>query len=108
MGISAVIDSNGRVLQPQALPPPDPRVPSTVHVWTVPLERGGTAELPLSGWHDYKKVGGILLANIPLDDRVSLYARWGDWLPWSCWIVAAGALVWALVRRKARMPVATP
>jgi len=97
MGISAVIDSNGRVLQPQSLPLPDPRVAAEDHVWMVPMQRGSAAELPVSQWHEYKKVPGVLLAIIPIDDRVSLYGRWGDWLPWTCWIVLAGAFVlsWA-------------
>ena len=57
------------------------------------MQRGGAAELPVSQWHEYKKVPGVLLAVIPIDDRVSLYARWGDWLPWTCWIVIGAAFV---------------
>ncbi|GIW81758.1 MAG: apolipoprotein N-acyltransferase 1 [Gemmatales bacterium] len=49
MGISALIDGNGRIVQ--ALP---------------------------------KKSAGVLTVAVPLDRRTSLYARWGDWLPWSC------------------------
>lgn len=104
MGISAVIDSNGRVLQPQALPRPDPSVDSEFHVWTMPMQRGAAAELPVSQWHDYKKVAGILLATVPIDDRMSLYCRWGDWLPWTCWIIVAGAFALSWVRRGRAMP----
>jgi apolipoprotein N-acyltransferase len=104
MGISAVIDSNGRVFQPQALPRPDPNIDRDFHVWNVPMQRGGTGELSASQWHDYKKVAGVLLATVPLDDRASLYARWGDWLPWSCWILLAGAFVLAWVRRGGSKP----
>ncbi|MGH7223684.1 MAG: apolipoprotein N-acyltransferase, partial [Gemmataceae bacterium] len=100
MGISAVIDSNGRVLQPQKLPRPDPHVDPDFHVWNVPMQRDGAAELPVSQWHEYKKVAGVLLATVPIDKRVSLYSRWGDWLPWSCWIVLVGAFVLSWVRRK--------
>lgn len=99
MGISAVIDSNGRVLQPQELPRPDGRVDPDFHVWTVPMQRDVTTELPVSQWRDYKKVAGVLLATVPIDDRVSLYAKWGDWLPWLCWLIIAGAFVLAWVRR---------
>ena len=35
----------------------------------------------------------MLLATVPIDDRVSLYARWGDWLPWSCWGLVLGAFL---------------
>ena len=99
MGISAVIDSNGRVLQPHKLPRPDPRVDPDFHVWTVPMQRDAVAELPVSQWHEYKKVAGVLLATVPIDDRVSLYCRWGDWLPWSCWLIIIGAFVLTRVRR---------
>jgi apolipoprotein N-acyltransferase len=99
MGISAVIDSNGRVLQPHELPRPERRVNSDFHVWSVPMQRDSASELPLSQWHEYKKVAGVLLATVPIDDRVSLYARWGDWLPWSCWIILAGAFVITRLRR---------
>jgi apolipoprotein N-acyltransferase len=98
MGISAIIDSNGRVLQPQEMTPPD-NVDSNLHVWSVPVQRDNPAELPVSQWHDYKKVAGVLLATVPIDDRVSLYSHWGDWLPWSCWILLAGAFVLTRVRR---------
>ncbi len=99
MGISAVIDSNGRVLPTEAQSLPGASAGTENRVWMVEMHRGGGTELPLSRWHEYKKVSGVLLAVIPLDDRVSLYARWGDWLPWTCWILIAGAFVFALVRR---------
>jgi apolipoprotein N-acyltransferase len=96
MGISAVIDSNGRVLQPQTLPAPTPRSGDS-RVWVVPMERGHAEELPASRWGEFKKVPGVLLAAIPIDDRPSFYARWGDWLPWVCWGLLAGGLVVGLV-----------
>ncbi len=99
MGISAVIDSNGRVLQPQELPRPDSHVDPDFHVWTVPMQRDAATELPVSQWRHYKKVAGVLLATVPLDDRVSLYVHWGDWLPWLCWLVVAGAFVLTCLRR---------
>lgn len=99
MGISGVIDANGRILQPQESPRPDPRIDADFHVWTVPMQRDGRAELPVSQWHDYKKVAGVLLATIPLDERTSFYAQWGDWLPWSCWMVLGVAIVVVLARR---------
>jgi apolipoprotein N-acyltransferase len=108
MGISAVIDSNGRVLRPEAQPLPDPKVNRDDHVWTVPMQRGRLTELPVSEWRRYKKVPGVLLAVIPIDDRVSLYARWGDWLPWSCWLLIAAALVFAVLRRRRRAQATTP
>jgi apolipoprotein N-acyltransferase len=99
MGVSAVIDGNGRVLQPELLyiAPPPPGVPLAEHdrprVWDVSARDGKTASLPVSKWGEYKKVQGILLATVPLDDRTSFYARWGDWLPWLCWLSLSPALI---------------
>jgi apolipoprotein N-acyltransferase len=98
MGISAVIDGNGRVLAPHEVPPPQGARPRGLHVWAASAE-SGAAGLPTSSWGQFKKVPGVLLATIPLDDRVSLYARWGDWLPWACWGVLALGLCWAWARK---------
>ena len=84
MGISAVIDSNGRVLAPKTT-----RL-DRFFVWEVPEK---AAELPMSRWHEFKKVAGVLLASIPIDSRGSLYARWGDWFAAGC----AGMLLLSLV-----------
>jgi apolipoprotein N-acyltransferase len=104
MGISAVIDGNGRVLEPKRLEkeqvPPGARPPD-LRVWAVSAVPGA-AGLPMSRWGEFKKVPGVLLASVPLDDRVSLYARWGDWLPWACWAVVGLGLTWALLRRGER------
>jgi apolipoprotein N-acyltransferase len=65
MGISAVIDPDGRVV---ALPGPT--------------------------WAASKKVEGVVTAAVPLDGRDSVYARHGDWLPGACWVViAVGAVI---------------
>jgi apolipoprotein N-acyltransferase len=98
MGISAVIDSNGRVLQPEEMPPLERRIDPDFHAWSVPIKLNNPDELPVSHWPAYKKVAGVLLANVPIDDRGSLYAHWGDWLPWLCWIVLACAFGLAVVR----------
>jgi apolipoprotein N-acyltransferase len=88
MGISAVIDGNGRVLAPE-----NRQGHHGVRVWEAAAKRGAPG-LPTSSWGEFKKVPGVLLAVVPLDDRVSLYARWGDWLPWACWgVVGLGLLV---------------
>jgi apolipoprotein N-acyltransferase len=68
MGISAVIDGNGRVI---ALPGPT--------------------------WALSKKIAAVVTAAIPIDQRNSLYARWGDWLPWGCWITIGVGVVWSVL-----------
>jgi apolipoprotein N-acyltransferase len=113
MGISAVIDSNGRVRQPdqgylvRAVPGGGARGVS----WNWRYADGRILEpRPLGGevavarWHEYKKAAGVLLTPVPIDDRTSLYARWGDWLPLSCWLLLAMAVL-ACIGRPARINV---
>jgi apolipoprotein N-acyltransferase len=94
MGISAVIDSNGRVLRPEARPGLKGGPP----LWVVPDE--GRVSLPAREWRQYKKTSGVLLARLPVDGRGSLYARWGNWLPWSCGGLLLAALVVPGLRRR--------
>lgn len=95
MGISAVIDSNGRVLASQLLSAPDVQE----RVWTTDVKNDAARELPVSRWHEYKKVPGVLLAVVPIDDRVSIYSRCGDWLPWGCWIGMGVLFIWTVAGR---------
>lgn len=101
MGISAVIDGNGRVLQPQELPPP-----GEPHTWKIYDDQ----EIPDVQWPSFKKTAGILLAHVPIDTRESFYARTGDWLPYGCWAVLGATMAWALVRRwgKRKVPSTAP
>ncbi|CAN5685913.1 apolipoprotein N-acyltransferase [soil metagenome] len=51
---------------------------------------------------------GVLSVVVPLDDRRSLYASLGDWLPWSCLILSVGLALLATLlttrdRRRARV-----
>jgi apolipoprotein N-acyltransferase len=79
MGISGVIDGSGRVFGPQT-----DRVSEGVHLWDL---GNGESELSPSQWHNFKKVQGVLIATVPIDNRGSLYALWGDWLPMVCWVL---------------------
>jgi apolipoprotein N-acyltransferase len=71
MGISAVIDGNGRI-----------------------------TALPAQSWAESKKVAAVLTAPIPIDNRASLYAAWGDWFPSTCWAAIAAGLLWSMFRGK--------
>ena len=66
MGISAIIDSNGRVLDSTSNEQGD---------WIVADDAVG---LPVRRWHTFKKVSGVLVGRMPIDTRTSLYARIGD------------------------------
>ncbi|MDB5306357.1 MAG: lnt [Gemmataceae bacterium] len=71
MGISAVIDADGRVVA-----------------------------LPGESWAASKKTEAVLTAVVPIDERHSWYARLGDWVPAGCWgLLVVGHLV-AVVRRR--------
>jgi apolipoprotein N-acyltransferase len=104
MGISAVIDPNGRVLAPEELTAvqsplhgDQPQFP--IHRWGVRKSAWGK-DLPVSQWNRFKKVAGVLEAAIPIDNRTSFYARVGDWLPWTCWSALAVGLFAGTVRRR--------
>jgi apolipoprotein N-acyltransferase len=89
MGISAVIDGNGRVREPRTIQTSD-----NTKIWQIPSDPSSTAELPVSRWSEFKQVQGVLLASVPIDHRSSFYARWGDWLPWTCWLLVVVGLGW--------------
>lgn len=86
MGISAFIDSNGRVLAPKLV-----WQNADLHLWQIPKD--GATALPAHRWKEFKKTQGVVTASIPIDHRASVYARWGDWLPWTCWVLLAVGLV---------------
>ncbi|HVL16286.1 MAG TPA: apolipoprotein N-acyltransferase [Gemmata sp.] len=71
MGVSGVIDSDGRVVA-----------------------------IPGETWSQSKKVEGVVSAEVPIDARGSLYATLGDWVPAACWAVVAVGLVAARVRKR--------
>jgi len=97
MGISAVIDGNGRILRPDEMPPPE-----EPHTWKIT----GAEELPVAEWASYKKTAGVLLAQVPIDNRGSFYAVAGDWLPIGCGGLVLGAIAWSMARRRRNLPQA--
>ena len=70
-----------------------------IPVWRINAA-DGPSELPPSRWAEFKKVAGVLVADVPLDGRSSFYARWGDWLPAGCWLLIGVAMLWPTARRK--------
>ena len=51
---------------------------------------------------------GVLIENAPLDDRVSLYSRWGDWLGQFCLASTVGLLFLGTFAPRRRMPELSP
>lgn len=64
MGLSAVIDPDGRVVA-----------------------------LPAETWAGSKKVEGVVSEVVPVDYRGSVYADWGDWLPAAGWVLILVGLI---------------
>jgi apolipoprotein N-acyltransferase len=86
MGVSAVVDGNGRVLTPELQAKTE-----KVRCWEATPD---SPDLPIGRWAEFKKVAGVLSAIVPIDHRDSVYAVVGDWLPWACWMFLAVGLCW--------------
>jgi apolipoprotein N-acyltransferase len=100
MGISALIDGNGRVLRPDEQLPNEHKP----KLWAIPYKGIHADPLPEADWASFKKVAGVLVARVPIDDRFSLYALAGDWLPYLCWLLIAVGTVgtWIVARLRKR------
>ncbi len=117
MGISAVIDGNGRVLAApqvdrpaQMLADVDQPLPDAVAaaqklpIWAVQGVGGPVPSMPHAEWAERKQVAGVLMSYVPIDGRYSFYAFAGDWLAGLCWlIIAFGTVgVWVYGRLRPR------
>lgn len=91
MGVSAIVDGNGRVLKPQ--PVDKDHAALSNGVWETQADA-----LPVSQWGRFKKVDGVFVGAVPIDSRTSLYAAWGDWLPQICWLIIAASWLWTWFR----------
>lgn len=81
-GISAFIDGDGIVREPEVFLDHDAQLGKTVSART-------TMRDPETGAY-HKQLNAVLVSNVPLDNRGSLYVRWGDWFAALC---AAACLV---------------
>ncbi len=107
MGVSALIDPNGHVLPPRGIghmiksPLHGDKPRFAIHHWRVDQPSWGH-DLPVSRWGEFKKVQGVMFAAVPIDDRTSVYALAGDWLPWTCWSALAVGMFVGSIRRLRR------
>jgi apolipoprotein N-acyltransferase len=69
MGISGIIDSNGRVLSPEVTTQGDKIL------WTVPDK---AEALPVGRWHTFRVQPGVIVGRVPIDTRTSMYPRLGN------------------------------
>jgi apolipoprotein N-acyltransferase len=104
MGISAVIDPNGQVLQPFPI-----GRDNQAEYWDIGQVRPGMPELPLTGagyqnWNYFKQKTGVLTAQVPIDTRITLYSLWGDWFAGVCWTLAGIGVLLAFLPWKRLRP----
>ncbi len=69
MGVSAVIDGSGRVLTPRQYYPGGA-------AWVVPPRQ--RRSMPANEWGRFKKMSCVVVADVPIDSRPSVYALIGD------------------------------
>lgn len=92
-GISAFIDGNGRIREPDRmwLMADDSAAKSAL------TEVSGMVDPDTGRWR--RQFNGLLLGQLPLDGRDSLYVRWGDWFCWLCALASVVAITLSVRRR---------
>lgn len=90
-GISAIIDGDGAILDPDVFIDGDARK-------NAPAPPRTTARDPQTGtWH--KQLNAALVHTVPLDPRQSLYVRFGDWFAGLCCIATVLGMLSHLMPR---------
>ncbi len=85
-GISAFIDGDGVILEPEVYIDADNR------------EKGSMRDPQTGGWR--KSLNAVLVNAVPLDNRSSLYVAYGDWFAGLCAAITAVAAVFGIVPRR--------
>lgn len=86
-GISAVIDGDGVVVEPDVL-----KIAQADSQGRITTQDAVSMRNPETGlW--WKQVDALLVDSIPLDNRTSLYVAWGDWFAGFC----AFAAIWLAI-----------
>jgi apolipoprotein N-acyltransferase len=92
MGITAIVDSNGRVLAPKAR-----RLRDDLSIWEIPEH---AEELSIRDWHKFKQQAGVLVGRMPIDSRSTVYAQYGDAFAMGCGVWMIGTFVYSMRRRE--------
>ena len=74
-GISAAIDPKGHILE--AMLDQDGR-------WLEPIAPGTVRTRAQEALPPYHGLSGVLRQQVPVDPTITLYMRWGNWLPIGC------------------------
>ncbi len=95
-GISAIIDGDGAILDPDVFIDGDARK-------NAPAPPRTKARDPQTGaWH--KQLNAALVHTVPLDPRRSLYVRFGDWFATLCCTAVVFGMLSHLLPRRAVVP----
>jgi apolipoprotein N-acyltransferase len=92
-GISAIIDGDGAILDPDVFIDGDARRNAPA------LPRTNARDPQTGAW--YKQLNAALVHTVPLDGRRSLYVRFGDWFAMACCAAVVFASVSVFLPRKA-------
>ncbi|MCH7987985.1 MAG: apolipoprotein N-acyltransferase [Planctomycetes bacterium] len=69
-GVSAIIDGDGVIVEPDVFIDGDGQ------------DRDSMRDPKTGRWH--KQLNAVLVHTVPVDNRTSLYVRWGDWFAGTC------------------------
>ena len=94
-GISAFIDSSGRIRQPEHFQLMTEETATTI----AEFKEVNSMVDPETGKR-YRQVSAMLCAQVPLDGRSTLYLHWGDWFGWLVSLVVVFAVVRGVVIRR--------
>ena len=110
-GISAFIDGDGVVREPNLFLDFDalmrrPAGSGQIDPTAAPKARVDARTSmrdPKTGDY-YKQLNAVLVSEVPLDNRTSLYVRWGDWFASGCLAFTTGMLGLGLLGRRVTSP----
>lgn len=87
-GISAIIDGDGVVVEPDDFIDGDGKGRNSMRD-------------PKTGRY-HKQLNAVIVGTVPLDDRRSCYVAWGDWFAMSCGLMTGCVLIGGLIPRRRR------
>lgn len=89
-GVSAVIDGNGQIVEPVAYLPGTAAFDRESQSLSLYNEQGRLR----------KDIEAMMVVDVPLDSRTSLYVQTGDWFAGLCGSLCCFVLAWGVWRRK--------
>ena len=94
-GISAFIDSAGRIRKPEHF-----QLMTEETATTVAEFKAVDSMIDPETGKRYRQVSAMLCAQVPLDGRSTLYVKWGDWFGWLVSLVVVFAVAVGVWKRR--------